>query len=76
MDEDFLELLRMAQRQFQLALDGERPIFCQCCQRPFTARRGCHPGEVEGAVYPRLHSVPGKGRDLCPGSHRMASLTP
>jgi len=67
--EDFAELLRMAQRQYELALKGERPIFCLVCHRPFDAR--LH----DRKVYPRYHAMRGS-RELCPGTHRLASLTP
>lgn len=73
--EDWAELMRMAQRQYELALKGERPVFCVVCGCPFRARRGDEPEvEVPDAIYPYRHAL--HGRELCPGSHRLASLTP
>lgn len=69
MDEDFLELIRMMQNQYKLALAGQRPVFCTCCKRPFRARLD------EGRIFPYRHAC-NTSRETCPGSHTMAVLTP
>ena len=76
--EEWAEFVRMAQRQFELALEGRRPVFCIQCHRPFRARRGSgQDDEVRDAIYPFRHSCPAPiSRAICPGSHQLASLTP
>lgn len=74
--DDWAELIRRAQEEYESALRGDRPVFCMDCGRPFRARRGdVSDGEQEGAVYPFRHARAGV-RFKCPGSHRLATLSP
>tara|TARA_R110000737_G_scaffold47134_4_gene67029 strand:+ start:948 stop:1184 length:237 start_codon:yes stop_codon:yes gene_type:complete len=73
--DDYRERLEMVRRQFELALKGDRPVFCALCNRPFR----CH--EVTAAtsklrvIWPYRHAIK-KGRTLCPGSEMHAVLAP
>lgn len=69
MDKDFIELIRMMQNQYKLALAGERPVFCDHCKRPYRARL------ASGGIFPYRHACK-TSRETCTGSHTLAVLTP
>lgn len=69
------ELSKLVTIQFDLALAGNRPVFCQKCFRPFKARETTKFGDLYRTVMPYRHSASG-GRDICLGSFDHAVLAP
>jgi len=79
MDEDskeYQELQEMIRRQFELALNGERPVFCAVCSRPFRCREVTAPTSAFRVVHPYRHAIGRGNRNICPGSTIQALLTP
>ena len=74
--DDYAERMAMIKRQFELALAGERPVFCLVCKRPFRCIEVTAPTSAFRVIFPYRHSVPGPGRSLCDGSEMQATLTP
>lgn len=74
--EEFREMQELIRRQFELALAGERPVYCVVCKRPFRCIEVTAPTSIFRVVHPYRHSIPGPGRDLCPGSEMQAALSP
>ncbi len=73
--EEYAKLQKVLTTQFELALAGERPVFCKGCSRPFRARETTQYGDFFRSVAPYRHAVPA-GRELCPGSEEHATLNP
>ena len=73
--DEFRELQELVKRQFELALAGERPVYCCVCRRPFRCLEVTAPTSVFRVVWPYRHAIVG-GRTLCPGSEMQALLTP
>ncbi len=70
------DIQRMIRMQYELALAGERPVFCAECHRPFKARETTQPEDVFRSVKPYRHAVAGKSREVCHGSYLNATLRP
>ncbi len=73
--DEYAELSRMISRQFNQALAGERPVYCNQCHRPFKARETTKFGDTFRRVEPYLHSI-SNTRGICPGSYEHAMLNP
>ena len=73
--DDHRERLEMIRRQFDLALKGDRPVFCALCSRPFRCHEVTAPTSVLRVIHPYRHAIK-KGRTLCPGSNMHAILVP
>ncbi len=73
--EEYSEVQKMITHQFELALAGERPVYCLRCSRPFRCRETTKFGDMFRSVHPYRHAVQG-GRGICPGSSEPAVLTP
>lgn len=73
--DEYAELSRKITRQFNQALAGERPVFCDYCGRPFKARETTKFGDTFRRVEPYRHSL-ANTRMICPGSHQHAMLNP
>tara|TARA_R110000764_G_scaffold36736_1_gene81927 strand:+ start:9572 stop:9811 length:240 start_codon:yes stop_codon:yes gene_type:complete len=73
--DEFRELQELVKRQFELALAGERPVYCCVCRRPFRCIEITAPTSVFRVVFPFRHAIAGT-RALCNGSEMQALLTP
>jgi hypothetical protein len=74
--EEFREMQELIRRQFELALAGERPVYCVTCARPFRCHEITMLTSRFRVVWPYRHSVPGPSRQLCAGSEMQALLVP
>tara|TARA_R110000796_G_scaffold41179_2_gene101951 strand:+ start:9574 stop:9816 length:243 start_codon:yes stop_codon:yes gene_type:complete len=73
--DEFREMQELIARQFELALRGERPVFCVLCKRPFRCYEASSATSLYRVIYPFRHAIK-RGRILCPGSMMQATLAP
>lgn len=75
-EDENAELHELIRRQFELALAGERPVYCAVCKRPFRCHEITQPTSRFRVVWPMRHAINAEVRTLCPGSEMQAHLTP
>ena len=73
--DEYRERLEMIRRQYDMAIKGERPVFCALCRRPFRCYVVTAPTSRIRVIRPYRHAIK-KGRTLCPGSEMQSTLTP